>query len=180
MSIESVMPSNHLILYCPLLLLPSIFPPSESFPVSLLFTSGGQSIGASASASVLSMNNQGWFPLGLISLISLLSKGLSSVFSSTTIWEHQFFSAQPSFGERNGNPLQYSCLENPEDGAAWWAAIYGVAQSQTRLRWLSSSSSNLLYGPALTFIHDYWKNHSFDYTDLCWQKDTYIYVCIRR
>ena len=44
-------------------------------------------------------------------------------------------------GERNGNPLQCSCLENPRDGGAWWAAVYGVAQSQTRLKWLSSSSS---------------------------------------
>jgi len=48
-------------------------------------------------------------------------------------------------GEGNGNPLQCSCLENPRDGGAWWAAIYGVAQSQTRLKWLSSSNSNLVY-----------------------------------
>ena len=46
------------------------------------------------------------------------------------------------FGEGNGNPLQCSCLENPRDGGAWWAAVYGVAQSQTRLKWLSSSSQN--------------------------------------
>ena len=72
------------------------FPASESFPVSWLFTSGGQSIGASASASVLPMNIQGWFPLELSSLISLQSKGLSRVFSNTTIQKHQFFSAQPS------------------------------------------------------------------------------------
>ena len=61
-----------------------------------LFTSGGQSIGASASASVLPMNIQNWFPLGLTSLISLQSKGFSRVFSSTTDQKHQFFSAQPS------------------------------------------------------------------------------------
>ena len=67
--------------------------------------------------------------------------------------------------EGNGNPLQCSCLENPRDGGAWWAAVYGVAQSQTRLKWLSSSS--LFYGPDLTSVHDYWKNHSFDYMDLC-------------
>ena len=60
------------------------------------FTSDGQSIGASASASVLPMNIQVWFPLGLTDLISLLSHGLSSVFSSTTVWKHQFFGAQPS------------------------------------------------------------------------------------
>ena len=72
------------------------FPASGSFPVSQLFTSGGQSIGASASASVLSMNIQDLFPLGLTSLISLQSKGLPRVFSSTTIRKHQFFSTQPS------------------------------------------------------------------------------------
>ena len=61
-----------------------------------LFTSGGQSIGVSASASVLPMNIQGWFPWGLTSLISLQSKGLSRVFSNSTVWKHKFFSAQPS------------------------------------------------------------------------------------
>ena len=61
-----------------------------------LFTSRGQSIGASASAPVLPMNIQIWFPLGLIGLISLQSKELSRVFSSTAVWKHQFFSAQPS------------------------------------------------------------------------------------
>ena len=66
----TVMLSNHLILCCPLLLLPSIFPASGSFPMSQLFTSGGQSTGASASASVLPMNIQGWYSLGLISFIS--------------------------------------------------------------------------------------------------------------
>ena len=72
------------------------FPASGSFPMSGLFTSGDQSIGGSASASVLPMNIQGWFPLGWTGLISLQSKGLSRVFSSTTIWKHQFFSTQPS------------------------------------------------------------------------------------
>ena len=85
-----------------------------SFPMSQLFASGGQSIGALASASVLPMNIQGWFPLGLTFLISLQSKGLSRVFSNT-----QFKSI---------NSLLFS----------------------------------FLYGPTLTFIHDYWKNHSFD------------------
>ena len=68
------------------------FPASGSFPMSRLFASGGQSIGASASASVLPMNIQGWFSLGLTGLISLQSKGLSRVFSSTTIWKHHFLS----------------------------------------------------------------------------------------
>ena len=72
------------------------FPASGSLPVSQFFTSGGQSIGISASASVLPMNIQDWFPLGLTGLISLQSKGLSKVFSSTTLQKHQFFSAQMS------------------------------------------------------------------------------------
>ena len=80
-SIESVMPSSHLILCCPLLLLTAVLPALGSFPMSRLFSSSGQSIEASASASVLPMNIQGWFPLGLTALISFLSKGLSRVFS---------------------------------------------------------------------------------------------------
>ena len=94
MSIDPVTPFNHLILCCPLLSCPQSFPASRSFPMSRLFTSGGQCIGASA--SVLPMNIQDWFPLGLTGLISLLSKGLSRVFSNTTVQKHQFFSAQPS------------------------------------------------------------------------------------
>ena len=70
------------------------FPASVSFPMSQLFASGDQSIGGSASTSVLQMNIQGWFPLRLIGLISLLSKWLSRVFSSTTVQRHQFFGAQ--------------------------------------------------------------------------------------
>ena len=99
MSMELMMLSNHLILCYPLLLLPSISPSISvfsSFPVSRLFWSGGQSIGASASASVLPINIQDWFPLGLTGLIYLQSKGLSRVFSSTRIQKHQFFSVQPS------------------------------------------------------------------------------------
>ena len=98
---------------------PQSFLASGSFQMSWLFSWGGQSTGASGSASVLPMNIQGWFPLGLTGLISLLSKGLSRVFTNTTIQNHQFF----------------------------------------RL--------NLLYGLTVTFVHNYWINHSFDYTDLC-------------
>ena len=72
------------------------FPASGSFPVNQLFTPGSQSIGASASAWALPMNIQGWFPLELTGLIALQSKGLSEVFSSTTIWKNQFFSTHPS------------------------------------------------------------------------------------
>ena len=74
---------------------PQSFPASGSFPVSWVFVSGSQSIGTSASGTVLPMNFQGWFPLGLTGLISLLSKGLSRVFSRTTIWKHQFFGTLP-------------------------------------------------------------------------------------
>ena len=75
---------------------PQSFPASVSFPMSLLFTSDDQSIGASSSVSVFPMNIQCWFPLGLTSLISSLSKGLSRVLSNTTVQKHQFFGAQPS------------------------------------------------------------------------------------
>ena len=73
------------------------FPASGCFPVSQFFASGGQSIGVSASASVLPMNTQDWSPLGSTGWISLQSKGLSRVFSNTTVEKHQFFSAQLSF-----------------------------------------------------------------------------------
>ena len=92
MSIQSVMPSKHIILCHPL----QSFPESGFFPMSQFFTSGGQSIGVSALASVLPMNIQDWFPLELTDLISLQSKGLSRVFSNTTVQKHQFFSAQLS------------------------------------------------------------------------------------
>ena len=104
------LPSNHFILWHPLLP-PSISPASGSFPMSRFFTSGGQSIGALA--SVLPMNIQDLFPLGLTRIICLQFKGFSRVFSNTT----------------GSN---------------------------------SSLVLSLLYGPALTSVHDYWKNHSFD------------------
>ena len=95
-SIESVMPSSHVILCRPLLLLPPIPPSIRVFFSESVFTSGGRSIGVSASASVLPMNIQHWFPLGLTGLTSLLSKGLSRVFSNTTVQKHRFFGDQPS------------------------------------------------------------------------------------
>ena len=95
-SIESVMPSNHLILCHSFLLPPSILPSIRAFPVSQFFTSGGQSIGVSASTSVLPVNTQDWSPLKWIGWISLQSKGLSRVFSNTTVQTHQFFGTQPS------------------------------------------------------------------------------------
>ena len=104
------------------------FPASGSFAMSQFFSSGGQSIGASVSASVLPVNFQNLFPLRWTGLISLLSKGLSTVFSNTTVQKHQFF---------------------------------GLL--------------SLLYGPTHTSIHNYWKNHSFDYMDLCWQSDVSVF-----
>ena len=103
MSIELVTPSSHLILCCPLFILPSIFPASGSFQMSQFFASGGQSIGASVSASVLPANIQCWFPLELTGLISLLSKGLSRVFSNTTAWKHQLFGPQHSLLRSNSH-----------------------------------------------------------------------------
>ena len=94
--IESVMPSGRLILCHPLLLLPPIPPSIRVFPVSQLFAWGGQSIGVSASVSVLPMNIQDWSLLGWTVWISLQSTGLSGVFSNTTVQKHPFFGAQLS------------------------------------------------------------------------------------
>ena len=129
MPIESVMPSDHLILCHIFSFCLQSFPAWGSSPTSWLFASGSQSIGAPASGSVLPMSIQGWFPLGLTGLISLLSKGLSRVFFSTTIWKHQFFGAQPT------------------------------------------SDTGLI----LTSAHDYWKNHSFNYTDLHCQSAVFTF-----
>ena len=96
MSIEPVIPSNHLILSCPYSSCPPSFPASGSFSGSWLFTPGGQSTGASVSAPVLQMSIQGWFPLGFTGLISFLSEGLSRAFSNIINWNHQFFGAQLS------------------------------------------------------------------------------------
>ena len=96
MSIESMMPSNHLILCHPFSSCLQSFIASGSFLMSQLFTSGGQSIGASTSSSVLPMNIQDWFPLWLTGLISLPSKGFLKVFCNTTVQKRQSFGAQPS------------------------------------------------------------------------------------
>ena len=96
MFIESVMPSNHLILCHPLLLPPSVFPSIRVFVMSQLFSSGGQNIGVSVSASVLPMNIQDQFSLGWTGWISLQSKGLSRVFTNTIVQKHHFFGTQLS------------------------------------------------------------------------------------
>ena len=95
-SIELVMPSNHLILCCSLLLLPPIPPSIRVFSNESTLCMSGQSIGVSASTSVLPMNTQDWSPLGWTGWISLQFKGFSRVFSNTTVQKHQFFGAQPS------------------------------------------------------------------------------------
>jgi len=96
MSIESVMPSSHLILCCPFSSCPQFLPTSGSFPTSQLFAWGGQSTGVSASASFPPKKSQDWSPLGWTRWISLQSQGLSRVFSNSTVQKHQFFGAQLS------------------------------------------------------------------------------------
>ena len=104
MSIESVMPSNHLILCRPLLLLPSIFPSIGVFSNESVLSIRCQSIGVSASVSVLPMNIQHWLPLGWTGWISLQSKGLSRVFSNTTVQKHQFFCCSAFFTVQLSHP----------------------------------------------------------------------------
>ena len=90
---------------------PQSFPASESLQMSQFFTSGGQSIGVSASASFLPMNTQDWSPSGWTGWISLQSKALSRVFSNTTVQQHQFFSAQPS--SQSNSHIHTWLLEKP-------------------------------------------------------------------
>ena len=106
MSIEFVMPSNHLFL-CHPLLLPSIFPSIRVFSYESIL----QSTGVSASASVLPMNIQDWFPSGWTGWISFLTKGLSRVFSNTTVQKHQFFSIQLS--SQSNSHIHTRPLEKP-------------------------------------------------------------------
>ena len=90
---------------------PQFLPASGSFPMSQLFAWGGQYIGVSASASVLPMNTQDWFPLGWTSWISLQSEGLSRVFFNTTVQKHQFFGTQLS--SQSNSPIHTCPLEKP-------------------------------------------------------------------
>ena len=111
MSIESVMPSSHLILCRPLLLLPPIPPSIRVFPMSQLFAWGGQSTGVSALASFLPKKSQGWSPSEWTGWICLQSKGLLRVFSNTTVQKHQFFGAQPS--SQSNSHIHTWLLEKP-------------------------------------------------------------------
>ena len=153
---------------------PQSFPASGSFPMSQLFASDGQSIGGSASASVLPMNIQSWFPLGLSSLISLLFKGLSRVFSSTTVWKHGFFSTQPSKGFPCGSAGKESACNvgdlgsipglgrSPGEGKRlptpvhWPVEFHGLQSMGSKRVWLfkrhdwGTFTFSFLYGPILT------------------------------
>ena len=111
-SIESVMPSDHLVLCRTFSSCLQSVPASGSFPMCQFFTSGGQSIDPSASVSVLPMNTQDWFPLGLIGLISMQSRGLSRVFSNTSVQKHWFFGAQPSLW--SNSHIHTRLLEKPQ------------------------------------------------------------------
>ena len=111
MTIASVMLSNHFILCHPLLLPPSIFPSIKVFSNESVFPSGGRSTGVSASASVLPMNIQDWFPVGWTGWISLQSKGLSRVFSNTTVQKYQFFDVQLSLC--SNSHIHTGLLEKP-------------------------------------------------------------------
>ena len=176
---DAIQPSHPLLLFS----LTSIFPSIRIFPSELTLPLGGQSIGALASASVLSVNIQDWFSLGLASLISLLSKGLSIIFSSTTIWKHKFFGAQPSLGYFGGSegkessairetwvqslgwedPLEGGrathsstlVLENPHEQRSLMG--YSTWVCRVGHDWATKHSS-LLYGPTLTSIHGYLKS----------------------
>ena len=111
MSIESVMPSSHLILCRPLFSYPQSLPASESFPMSQLFAWGGQSTGISALAPFLPKNTQDWSPLEWTGWISLQSKGLSRVFSNTTVQKHQIFGTQLS--SQSNSHIHSWLLEKP-------------------------------------------------------------------
>ena len=108
MSIASVMPANNLTLGHPFSSYLQFFPASGSFPRSQFFASGGQSIGVSVLASVLPMNTQDWFPLGLTGWNPLQSKELSRVFSNTIVQRHQFFGAQLSL-QSNSHLILLEC-----------------------------------------------------------------------
>ena len=140
---------------------PQSFPAPVSFPISWLFASGRQSTGASASASVLPRNTQGWFPLGLTGWISLQSKGLS-------LSGFFFFFLIPGRERRNSS----------QNGLRRLSTTLISLQSKVLSRVCSSTAipeHQFLcaqpYGSTFTSIYDYWKKHSFDYTDLCWQSD---------
>ena len=145
MSIESVMQSNYLILCRLLSSYLQTLPASVFFPVSQLFASGGQSIGISASMSVLPMNTQDWSLLGWTGWISLQSKGLSRVFSNTTVQKHEFFSAQLSYlATIAPSRLSSPSLERKNTFLCIFSFGVRVSQHQVILHDISWVSSNSL------------------------------------
>ena len=152
-----------------------------------LFTPGGQSI---------PVNIQGWFPFridwfDLLAVQGTLKSLLqhhnwkawilqcSAFFPCSSVGKESAYSARDfgsipgsgrSPGEGNDNPLQYSCLENPHEQRSLADYSPWCRKSKARTQQLNHHHS-LLSGPTLRSIHDYWKNHSFDYTNLCWQSD---------
>ena len=158
MSIKLVMPSSHLILYRPLLLLPPIPPSIRVFSnESTLrmrwpkYWSFSFNISPSNEHPGLISFRMDW--LDLLGVQGTLKSLLQHHSSKASILRRSaFFTVNcpasvysvSSFKVSNGTPLQYSCLENPRDEGAWWAAVYGVAQNRTRLKRLSSSSSNVI------------------------------------
>ena len=152
MSIESVMPPNLSSSAVPFSSCLQSSPASGSFPMSQLFSPHGQSVGASASASVLPMNIQDWFPLGMTGLISLLSKGLSRAFSNTTVQNHQLFGTQLLYGptltsihrkkESKESQVAQSCptLCNPVDCSLPGSSVHAIFQARI-LEWVAVSFS---------------------------------------
>ena len=156
MSIELMMPSNHLILCCPLLFLPLIFPGIRVFSNKLDLCIRWPKYWSFSFRSVLPMNIQDWFPLGRTGLIPLQSKGLLRVSSNTTVWKHQFFSAQPS--SWSSSPICTWLLEKPKlwldiPLLARWClcfltqsrfVIAFLSMSKCLISWLQSPSTVIL------------------------------------
>ena len=149
-SIESVVPSNHLILCHAFSSCPPSFPASGSFPMSWLFAWGSQSTGASA--SVLPKNIQDWFPLGLTDCISLQSKGLSRVFSNTTVQKLQFFGSQLPYGATLTSIHDYwkkhtvgsILLGKPEQTRQWTSKLFSP-ETMTPFPWILSALFSSLF-----------------------------------
>ena len=146
MCIDSVMPSKHLILCRPLLLLPSIFPSIKVFSNKSAVHTRCQSIGASASASVMPVNIQCWFPLGFIALNSWQFKGVSRVFYSTTVQKHQFFGTEQGFEVGSAAQVSRSGLVHPIlwAGVQWsWSGPL-IPASSGATPWLDNEDSAAL------------------------------------
>ena len=139
MSTELMMPFNPLILCWPLLLCPQSFPASRSFPMCQLFASGSQSIGASASASVLSMNVHSWFPLGLTDLISLLSKGLSSLLEYIKKFNKSKITQLKSRKVKVLVVQSYPILCNPRDCSPPCSSVHWILQTRIQ-EWVAIPS----------------------------------------